>query len=247
MMHIVFWGSAMFWFITNLVATFLLPPLSLLLLAALGLWLWHKRPPIARALLTTSFVLLWLLSTPYFAETLLHGLEGKPTVTDTKEPLADAIVVLGGGTYFHAPEYGGDTVSASTLQHLRFAAKLQHETGKPVLVTGGRPLGNYSSESAQMKQVLEQEFKTPVQWAEDESSNTLESARLSRQLLEPAGITRIYLVTHAWHMPRACKGLSGGGFPGHPRPHRLYHTLPNRPAGLPPQCRCSARQQHIPA
>jgi hypothetical protein len=47
-------GFAMSWFITNLISVFLLPPLNLLLLAVLGLWLWHKRPVIARVLLTAS-------------------------------------------------------------------------------------------------------------------------------------------------------------------------------------------------
>jgi uncharacterized SAM-binding protein YcdF (DUF218 family) len=202
----------MSWFFTNLISAILLPPLDLLLLAVLGLWFWHKRPLLARVLLGTSIVLLWLFSTPFIAEALLHGLEGEPYVTDTKKPLADAIVVLGGGTYFHAPEYGGDTVSKDTLERLRFAAKIQRETGKPVLVTGGAPLGNSSSEAAQMKQVLEQEFKVPVQWTEGASYNTLENARLSMQLLKQAGISRIYLVTHAWHMPRAVLAFQAAGF-----------------------------------
>ncbi len=208
----------MSWFFTNLVSEFLLPPLNLLLFAALGLWLWNKRPLIARTLLTASVILLWLLSTPYFAEALLHGLEGEPYVTDTKKPLADAIVVLGGGTYFHAPEYGADTVSMESLVRLRFAAKLQRETGKPILVTGGAPLGNSTSEAEQMKQVLVQEFNVPVQWAETASDNTLENARLSRQLLKQAGITRIYLVTHAWHMPRAVQAFQSAGFQVVPAP-----------------------------
>ena len=44
-----FWIRSMSWFITNLVSAFLLPPLNLLLVAGIGLWLWHKRPFIARA------------------------------------------------------------------------------------------------------------------------------------------------------------------------------------------------------
>ncbi len=208
----------MSWFITNLVSAILLPPLNLLLVAALGLWLWHKRPLMARGLLTTSVILLWLFSTPYFAEALLHGLEGEPYVIDTTKPQADAIVVLGGGTYFHAPEYGADTVSKETLERLRFAAKLHRETGKPVLVTAGSPLGNNLSEAEQMKQVLEQEFKVPVHWVEGASDNTLENARLSRQLLKQAGIERIYLVTHAWHMPRALYSFQAVGFQVIPAP-----------------------------
>ncbi|TAJ78204.1 MAG: YdcF family protein [Gallionellaceae bacterium] len=208
----------MSWFITNLASAFLLPPLNLLIVAAIGLLLWRKHPCIARGLLTVAIALLWLLSTPYFAETLLHNLEGEPYVTDTGKPLADAIVVLGGGTYFHAPEYGGDTVSAAGLQRLRYAAKLQRETGKPILVTGGKPLGNALSEAQQMKQVLEQEFKVPVQWVESASNNTVENARLSYPILKAAGIKRIYLVTHAWHMPRAVQAFQSAGFQVIPAP-----------------------------
>ncbi len=208
----------MSWLLTNFISAFLLPPLSLLLIAAPGLWLWHKRPFIARALLTLAFVLLWLLSTPYLAESLLQELEGEPYVTDTKKPLAQAILVLGGGTYFHAPEYGGDTVNEATLQRLRYAAKLHRETGLPILVTGGKPLGNGLSEGLQMKQVLEQEFNTPVRWVEGESDNTLQSARLSYSLLKTENIQRIYLVTHAWHMPRAVQVFQSAGFQVIPAP-----------------------------
>lgn len=208
----------MSWFITNLISTFLLPPLNLLIVAGIGLWLWHKRPFIARTLLTLSFALLWLLATPFVAEGLLHRLEGEPYVTDTKKPLADAIVVLGGGTYFHAPEYGGDTVKSETLERLRFAAKLLRETGKPILVTGGKPFGSNLSEGQQMKQVLEQEFNVPVRWVEGESDNTLENARFSYTILKAAGIQRIYLVTHAWHMPRAAQAFQNAGFQVVPAP-----------------------------
>ena len=208
----------MSWFITNIFSAFLLPPLNLLIIAGLGLCLWHKRPFIARALLFISFALLWLLSTPYIAEGLLQQLEGEPYVADTKEPLADAIVVLGGGTYFHAPEYGGDTVSLYTLERLRFAAKLHRELKKPVLVTGGKPLGNNLSEAEQMKQVLEKEFNVPVRWVEGESDNTLQNARFSHLALKADGISRIYLITHAWHMPRAVQVFEKAGFQVIPAP-----------------------------
>lgn len=208
----------MSWFLTNLISAFLLPPLNLLLLALAGLLLWHKRPRIARALLVTSVTLLWLLSTPFMAESLLQSLEGKPQALDTTPKTAEAIVVLGGGTYFHAPEYGADTVSEASLLRLRYAAKLHRETALPILATGGKPLGNALSEAEQMQRVLEHEFKVPVQWAEAESDNTAENARYSFKLLQQAGITRIYLVTHAWHMPRAARAFQSAGFTVTPAP-----------------------------
>lgn len=208
----------MSWFITNLTSAFLLPPLNLFIVAIIGLLLWHKRPRIARLLLSASIALLWLLSTPYFAGMLLHKLEGEPQTFDSKKFPADAIVVLGGGTYFHAPEYGGDTVSEASLQRVRYAAKLHRETGKPILVTGGKPLGNSISEGQQMKQVLQEEFGIPVQWVESESDNTLQNAQMSHVILNSPGIKRIYLVTHAWHMPRSVQTFQAAGFEVIPAP-----------------------------
>ncbi len=206
----------MTWFLTNLLSTFLLPPLNLLIVAVLGLWLWQKRPRIARILLTTSVVLLWLLSTPFIAEMLLHQLEGEPLSIDTRQ--ADAIVVLGAGTYFHAPEYAGDTVSDFSLQRLRYAAKLYRDSGSLILVSGGKPAGNETSEAQQMKHVLVEEFHVPVTWTEDSSDNTLESARNCYKMLLPSKVKRIALITHAWHMPRAQTAFQAAGFEVIPAP-----------------------------
>jgi uncharacterized SAM-binding protein YcdF (DUF218 family) len=208
----------MSWFTTNFIAAFLLPPLSLLLLLALGIILPYRRRKLARLLILAAFALLWIASTPYFAEGALHLLEEQTSPLDSRHPngqtqAADAIVILGGGTYFHAPEYAGrDTIGDATLARLRYGAKLQRETGKPILVTGGKPLGNSISEAQQMRVALEQDFRVPVRWTEDESENTLENASHSFLILQQAGIRKIYLVTHAWHMPRSAEVFRRAGF-----------------------------------
>ena len=209
----------MSWFLTNLVSAFLLPPLNLLLVALAGLLIVRSRPRLGRVLLTSSFLLLWLCSTPYVSDAAMHYLERQNKVVDLKTQSAEAIVVLGGGTYFHAQEYAGaDTVNYSTLMRLRYGARLQRETGKPILVTGGRPVGNDSPEAQQMKSILEKEFNVPVRWTEDASDNTFENARFSYQILQQAGIKRIYLVTHAWHMPRSVMAFKSAGFEVIPAP-----------------------------
>ena len=203
----------MSWFITNLIATILLPPLSLLLLLALGIMLRNRRQKLAKTLLLAVFVLLWAGSTPYVAEGALHLLEAQTSPLDIKNQTADAIVILGGGTYFHAPEYAGqDTIGEATLVRLRYGAKLQRETGKPILVTGGKPLGNSLSEAQQMRMSLEQDFSAPVRWTEDEADNTFENAHNSFRILRQANISKIYLVTHAWHMPRSAEIFRRAGF-----------------------------------
>ena len=208
----------MSWFAVNLVSTFLLPPLNILLVALVGLFVARSHPRLGRALLIGSFALLWLCATPYFSGGALRLLEGSVKAVNTQAQPADAIVVLGGGTYFNAPEYGADTVGEATLVRLRYAAKLQRETGKPLLATAGKPLGNDISEAHLMQTVMEQEFKIPVLWTENDSDNTLESARYSYQILKKAGIKRIYLVTHAWHMPRSIMVFQAAGFDVVPAP-----------------------------
>lgn len=206
----------MSWFITNLISAFLLPPLSLLIVGALGLWLWRKRPRIARILLIASIAFLWLLATPFVAESLLQQLEGEPASVDLRQP--QAIVILGGGTYFRAPEYGGDTVSSASLERLRYGAKLYRDTASPIMLSGGKPVGNMLSEAQQMKRVLVEEFHIPVMWTEDSSDNTFENATHCRQLLQTGNIKRIALVTHAWHMPRAAAAFKAAGFEVMPAP-----------------------------
>lgn len=203
----------MSWFTTNLISTALLPPLSLLLLLLIGLLLHYRNPRLARRIVIVSFALLWIASTPLVAEGALHLLEAQTRVLPQNPPNASAIVILGGGTYFHAPEYAGrDTVSEAALVRLRYGAKLQREFGLPILVTGGNPVGNATSEASQMKSVLEQDFRVPVRWTEDCSDNTFENARNSYRILHQAGIDRIYLVTHAWHMPRSAATFRRAGF-----------------------------------
>jgi uncharacterized SAM-binding protein YcdF (DUF218 family) len=206
------------WLITNSIVALILPPASLLVLAGAGALLALRHPRFGRSVIVASLAALWILSTPYVSDALVRSLEPAPG-----DPLADpsgqAIVVLGGGTYFAAPEYQGrDTVSSYGLTRLRYAAHLHRALKKPILVTGGAPLGNSTSEAEQMKQALEREFQVPVKWTEARANNTLENARLSNGLLRSAKINRIYLVTHAWHMPRARLAFERAGFEVIPAP-----------------------------
>lgn len=63
-----------------------------------------------------------------------------------------------------------------------------------------------------MRIVLAEDFVVPVRWTEDASDNTYENARNSYRILQKAGISKIYLVTHAWHMMRAAAAFRRAGF-----------------------------------
>ncbi len=193
----------MSWLLTNVLAALLLPPLSLLLLGAAGWALLRRRhAKTGKGLMIAAAVLLWLLSTPLLSSQLLAWLETQ--VSPARDCVPQAIVVLGAGTRFNAPEYGGaDTVGVLALERLRYAVHLQRQTRLPILVTGGSPDGGKSSEAALMKAVLENDFRATVKWVEGAARNTRESAVFTRQLLQNDRIGAVHLVTHASHMPRA--------------------------------------------
>ena len=205
------------WLITRTIAALLAPlgiVLVILLVAVLVAW---RRPLAAWRPVALAFIVLYPLSTHFVADQLLWWIEPTP-----RDPAADkggqAIVVLGGGTYFSAPEYGGDTVKAPVLARLRYAAHLHRALDKPVLASGGAPEGNPVPEARLMTEVLQQDFRITVRWTEQGSRNTFENAQMSASLLQPAGIQRIYLVTHAWHMRRARLAFEHAGFKVIPAP-----------------------------
>lgn len=203
----------MSWLGHHALGALLTPPGSLILLIAVGLLLSIRHPRSGRTLAWIALIILYLLSTPLVSTALLRWWEPPAALAADTAPAAQAIVVLGGGTYFRAPEYGGDdTVNERTLARLRYAARLQRNTHLPVLVSGGAPEGNAQPEATMMKAVLEQDFNVPVAWAEDHSDTTLENAINSYAILHAANIDTIYLVTSARHMPRAALAFTRAGF-----------------------------------
>lgn len=200
----------MSWTLKHALSACLLPPFNVIILGMLGLLLMLSRPKAGRRIVALSFLFLYILSTPFFANPASKAFDG-PYIPPAAD--AQAIVVLGSGSYFRAPEYGGiNTVSENTLERVRYAAFLYRKTGKPILLTGGHPLGNKDSEAAEMKAVLENEFHIPVSWVEGNSDDTEENATKSFAILKKQGITKIYLVTHAWHMRRAKLLFRHAGF-----------------------------------
>ena len=211
----------MHWLIPKLLSSFLLLPFNLLILFGIGIVLLSRHPRLGRNLIIIAWLALWTLSTPIISATLLQSLEHTPALQLDRLPTdVDAIVVLSGGTYCNAPEYGKDTVSPYTLERLRYAAELHRRTGKPILVTGGK-LSNPIPEAIAMKETLEHDFHVPVRWLEEQSHDTMENARFSAAVVKDQGVHRVFLVTHAAHMPRAQAVFQKAGFEVIPAPTRF--------------------------
>ncbi len=183
----------------------LFPPGLLLLTLLTGLLLLKRFRRIGLALLWVGVVIGYVVSTPFFAQALTGSLETYPPLSAvklTKSP-AQAIVTLAGDRYSAAPEYLGDTVGTSTLVRLRYAAYLHRLTGLPILVSGGAPFGEAQSLAALMAKTLRDDFGITDVWLEDRSRTTGENAIFSQLLLKQKSIETVFLVTHAWHMPRS--------------------------------------------
>ena len=204
------------WELTNTTARLALPPGLLILLGLVGLAVMRASPRIGRGLTFFSLIAILLLSLPIVSSSLLRLLE-PPYVDPATDKRGGAIVVLGAGSYSGAPEYGHDTVGRVSLERLHYAAYLQRRVRKPVLVSGGNPLRGEWSEAAQMQSALK-DFGVAATWVEEGSNNTLENARMSFRLLHAAGIKTVYVVTHAWHMPRARFAFERAGFTVIPAP-----------------------------
>jgi uncharacterized SAM-binding protein YcdF (DUF218 family) len=227
----------------RLMEALITPPGIVVLLLLLTFFGYLRKYWLGTGLLAFSMLVLLALSLPRTGHWLLADLqhfsnppalvpmaERGPQATlfvpkDSLKSPPQAIVVLGARRYTEAPEYDyQDTVGPLGLERLRYAVFLQRKTGVPILVSGGAPGGERTSEAELMKAVLTDEFRTSVKWVEDRSRSTLENASYSQELLAAAKIRHVYLVTHAWHMRRAARAFESLGIQVTPAPTG-YQTL----------------------
>lgn len=215
-------------------AALLLPPTSLLLIALVALVGLRSWPRARLLVIAASLGTLLALSLPVVAFALLRAIE-PPPLDEKALATAQAIVILGGGRNRTAPEWGGVTVNGFTLQRVRYGARLARASALPVLVTGGAPEGAGAAEGQLMRAILTDEFGISPRWTDNASFNTRENARFAAEQLKPLGLTRVVLVTDAWHCARA-----GAEFARHgldvtlaptgilgARPFSLYQLVPN--------------------
>ncbi|VVE49111.1 YdcF family protein [Pandoraea anhela] len=219
------------WLARNLLVSVFLPPANVLVLAGLALVLWRRFPRAGRALAVIAVLVLWTQSMPWVARELSQSLDigaaVDPGTLDAARQapgavakLPQAVVILGGGMSLGAPEYGrekGADLSDVTLARVRYGAFLARRAQLPVLVSGGSPSGRVS-EGPVMAQVATEEFGVPVRWVEGQSLNTAQNAVFSARMLTNVGVSRVYLVTSAWHMRRARDQFERAGLTVVPAP-----------------------------
>jgi len=199
--------------VVKFVTSLILPPASLLILAVAGLLLLRHKARWGMALLSASIALFYILSMPLVSGALMRGMEPYRALQDIeiKHTQADAIVVLAGGRLQDQPEYGDDTVSAITLQRVRYGAWLKRRTQLPLYVSGGSTRNQPKAEAELMQEVLQKEFNVEVNVVENKSKTTYENAKFTAELLGRNNHKKIFLVSSAFHMPRAVEAFQKFG------------------------------------
>ncbi len=223
------------------ITALVLPPVPLFLLLLIGARLILPRRGLGWFVILLSMTGLWLSACAGMGQVLTQFVL-KPPPAYSVEAIADlkaavkakqavAIVVLGGGAEPLAPEYGISNLAPPSLERLRYGLWLSRETGAPVAFSGGVGWAQSSDakpEAEVASRIASKEFGQPLKWQEDRSRDTRENAGHTVQLLKRDGITRIVLVTHGWHMPRAQKmfeNAAGGSIKIEPAPMGLaQHT-----------------------
>jgi len=198
-----------------------LPPVSLLLLGlACGVLAWRgsRRAGLCAALASLA---LLLLATPAVAGMLRWSLEREVVAMLAKpSAISPAAIIVLGGDVAHAQ--GGARVGGLTLERLQEGAALQRRSGLPLLVTAGvlslgdPPLGQLMAAS------LARDFAAQARWVEAQAADTRGNAVLSAAMLRGDGIAAAYLVSHAWHLPRAMAAFARAGLPVLPAPVLLH-------------------------
>jgi len=207
------------------VGVLILPPSGLFILMIVGLVLRHRWPRSGAGVFFVALASLMLLSLPLVTKLLIAPLQqAQPadlSAIDQSSPTI--IVVLGAGRADRHIEYGGDTINEITLARVRYAAWMERRTQLPILVSGGRvDPDEERAEANLMQDVLQKEFLLKAEFVEGDSRNTFENALYSAKILKQINMTHIYLVTTAWHMPRAKRSFESQGLQVEPAPTAFY-------------------------
>lgn len=220
-----------------------LPPANLILVMIAGLILRHRWRRTGLAVFAFGAFGLYALSTSYVATRLLVSLEGTvPTAVADSKP--GAIVILSAGFVFQSRDGDAALVDPLTLDRLRRGARLHRRTGLPIMVTGGASPRHPVAMAELMRVALRRDFGVTAQWIETRSGNTNENAVFSTRLLREAGIQSAYIVTQAWHLPRALAAFDAAGLAAIPAAASYHRPAPLEIKSFLPSARALFRSYY---
>jgi uncharacterized SAM-binding protein YcdF (DUF218 family) len=190
-------------FILKKIITFsILPPGIFILLLLLGAIFLKKR---LKLFLVSLAILLYIFSIEPTKDLLLVPLENAfkiPSINEVKT--YDAYVVLGGGIYDNAPDIDGIGIPGEdALARIVCAFRLFRLSKKPIIFSGGS-IGERKPESEVAKKLfLFMGIDENYIVSDNRSMDTFENAAYVKNLADKHKITKIVLITNAYHMKRS--------------------------------------------
>ena len=177
---------------------------SILMVSLSIVLFWRSSRQVAFTMLLLAAAWLWLSSTAIFADWLLTDLEkGFESPTFSSLPKADAIVLLGGATSGLAQ--GGDMGNLNeSADRLITTLKLFKLSKAPLVIVTGGAADDSISEASLMRDMLEL-MGIPLEAIilEEKALDTRQNAEFTAKILHDQQVSKILLVTSAYHMRRA--------------------------------------------
>ncbi len=165
------------------------------------------------ATLAFGGLVVWcVMSSPAVSNRLWHALEADAVSTMQSGVTYDAVILLGGtvAAYGATPEIvsWGDNVERLTVTY----DLLRRNQARFAIVSGGGLREGIPTEAEYLAKQLESwgiERERII--VEPSARNTAENAQFSKVVLEQRGLTRVLMVTSAFHVPRAVGCFSAVG------------------------------------
>jgi len=199
----------------------IVPPISLLLLVLAGLAVGLRWRRLGWLMNAVGAVGLLVLAMPITSGMMLAALEAElpRRIVATAPP--EAVVILSAEARPIDPARGIYAPGPMTLERLAAGVQIARASRLPVLVAGGVMRPGAQSLADIMAENLQENWNIPVRWREGRSRNTWENAEYSAEILRAAGVSRVYLVSHSWHLRRAIAAFARFGITATAVPVRL--------------------------
>jgi uncharacterized SAM-binding protein YcdF (DUF218 family) len=216
----------------KILTSFLLPPgIFVTVLIVSGVWFLSQRNNRAGVLNLVIGLFMWFLCLGPVANTLIRGLESGFEIP--ADPKGDVIVLLGAGVYDKARDLTGIGAPSDTaLSRIVTTARLQRILDVPVIVSGGKVYQFKTAEAPVLRRFLI-DLGVPDHMIiiEDQSRDTIENARYTREICERRGYIRPILVTSAYHLKRSVLSFTKAGLDVLPFPAG-FRSWENRRYGI---------------
>jgi len=213
-------------FLKKFFTSLILPP-GILIVIFLFIFVVEKKRKFVRIIAIFSALFIYFISIGPVKDLILYPLESNYTAPEKLN--ADAIVILGGGSY------SSGFLTEDTMNRVMGGYMVYKKTKLPVIVSGGAIEENFSDSKAMAEILKEFGVEENKLIEENKSRDTSQNALYVAQICKQRDFKKIILITSAYHMKRALKNFEKTGLQVLPYPadfkryghYNIYSFLPN--------------------